>query len=257
MFPAERRQAILELVRVSGAMSLRDLAAAMRSSEVTIRRDVREMERQGQLDRRHGGVMLPGGLSHEASHSQKARVAAAEKAAIAAFAATMVREGDAILIGPGTTTLELARRVAQIQDLTVVTNSILVAQALAHTTLEVVVTGGSLRGSTYALVGSSVEQALAGLHVRCAFLSGNGLTAGRGLSPPNAMSARVDSALAAAAATVVGLAPHTKLGVDTMFQTVPLDRISVVITDDGADDPAVVADLRSAGVPVELAHVSG
>jgi DeoR/GlpR family transcriptional regulator of sugar metabolism len=256
VFPAERRQAILQQVRASGATSLRDLAAAMGSSEVTIRRDVRYLEQQGLLDRRHGGVMLPGGLSHEASHSQKARVAAQEKTAIAALAATMVHEGDAILIGPGTTTLELARRVAHLQDVTVVTNSILVAQALAHTTLEVVVTGGSLRGSTYALIGSSVEQALAGLHVQCAFLSGNGLTARRGLSTPNAMTASVDRAIAAAAETVVVLADHTKLGVDTMFQTVPLDRISTVVTDDGGDDPTVVADLRSAGVRVVLAHVS-
>lgn len=254
MFPAERRQAILDLVRASGAMSLRALAESMGSSEVTIRRDVRELEQQGLLDRRHGGVMLPGGLSHEASHSQKARVASAEKAAIGAFTASMVREGDAILIGPGTTTHELARRVAQIHDVTVVTNSILVAQALAHSGLEVVVTGGSLRGSTYALVGSSVEQSLAGLHVRCAFLSGNGLTARRGLSTPNAMSAGVDRAIAAAAETVVVLADHTKLGVDTMFQTVPVDLITAVVTDDGAD-PTVLADLRSAGVTVELAHV--
>lgn len=256
MFPAERRQAILALVRASGAMSLRDLAGAMQSSEVTIRRDVREMEQQGLLDRRHGGVMLPGSLSHEASHSQKARVAAPEKAAIAALTAAMVHEGDAILIGPGTTTLELARRVAQIEDVTVVTNSILVAQALAHTKLEVLVTGGSLRGSTFALVGSSVEQSLAGLHVRCAFLSGNGLTARRGLSTPNAMSASADRAIAAAADSVVVLADHTKLGVDTMFQTVPLDQISAVITDDGADDPTVVGELRDAGVHVELAHVA-
>jgi DeoR/GlpR family transcriptional regulator of sugar metabolism len=256
VFPAERRQAILELVRASGAISLRDLAAALHSSEVTIRRDVRGMEQQGLLDRRHGGVMLPGGLSHEASHSQKARVAAKEKAAIATFTATMIHEGDAILIGPGTTTHELARRVAQIQDVTVVTNSILVAQALAHTKLEVVVTGGLLRGSTYALMGSSVEQALSGLHVRCAFLSGNGLTARRGLSTPNAMAASADRAIVAAAESVVVLADHTKLGVDTMFQTVPLAAISTVVTDDGGDDPTLVTDLRAAGAHVEVAHVS-
>lgn len=255
MFPAERRQAILELVRTNGAISLRELAGSMRSSEVTIRRDVREMEQQGLLDRRHGGVMLPGSLSHEASYSQKARVAAAEKSAIGAFAASLVREGDAILIGPGTTTHELARRVAHIADLTVVTNSILVAQALAHTSVDVVVTGGSLRGATYALVGSTVEQSLSGLHVRRAFLSGNGLTARRGLSTPNAMAAGVDRAIAAAAESVIVLADHTKLGVDTMFQTVSLDEITVVVTDDGAD-PTVTAELRSAGVTVELASVS-
>lgn len=256
MFPAERRQAILDLVQVNGAVSLRELAEAVRTSEVTVRRDVRELEEHGLLDRRRGGVMLPGGLSREPSYSQKTRVASAEKAAIAAQAATFVRAGDAILIGAGSTTQALAQRLGRVADLTVVTNSILVADALAHSPAQVVVTGGALRGSTYALVGSSVEQALAGLHVRAAFISGNGLTAARGLSTPNMMSASVDRAMVAAADSVIVLADHTKLGVDTMFQTVPVERISDLVTDDEAS-PEVLAQLRAAGVQVHLTSAGG
>jgi DeoR/GlpR family transcriptional regulator of sugar metabolism len=255
VFPAERRQAILDKVRVNGAVSLRELAEAVGTSEVTVRRDVRELEEAGLLDRRRGGVMLPGGLSREPSYSQKTRVASAEKAAIALLAASFIREGDAVLIGAGSTTQALAQRLVRVADLTVVTNSILVAEALAHAPAEVVVTGGSLRGATYALVGSTVEQALAGLHVRAAFISGNGLTAERGLSTPNMMSASVDRAMVTAAETVVVLADHTKLGVDTMFQTVPVDRITDLVSDDEAN-PDVVAQLRSAGVRVHLTSTS-
>ncbi len=254
MFTAERHQAILELVRINGAVSMRDLATALDTSEVTVRRDLRALESQGLIDRRRGGAVSRGGLSHEQSYRQKSRVAAAEKAAIAELAAGLVGEGDAIVIGAGTTTQELARRLRRLSDLTVVTNSIPVAEVLAHSAAEVVVTGGSLRGSTFALVGSSVERTLAGLHVRRTFISGNGLTVARGLSTPNLASADVDQAMARAAEEVVVLVDHTKLGVETMFQTVAPHRITHLVTDDRAD-AASLDQLRELGVRVHVAVV--
>ncbi|MBM7173405.1 DeoR/GlpR transcriptional regulator [Streptomyces sp. G44] len=233
MFAAERRQLILEMVRANGAVSLRELARVVQTSEVTVRRDVRALEAEGLLDRRHGGAVLPGGFTRESGFPQKSHLATAEKTAIADLAAGLVDEGEAIVVGAGTTTQELARRLARVPGLTVVTNSLLVAQALAHANrVEVVMTGGTLRGSNYALVGSGAEQSLQGLRVSRAFLSGSGLTAERGLSTSNMLSASVDRALVQAAAEVVVLADHTKLGTDTMFQTVPTDVITRLVTDD-------------------------
>ncbi|MFF2521854.1 DeoR/GlpR family DNA-binding transcription regulator [Streptomyces liangshanensis] len=233
MFAAERRQLILEMVRANGAVSLRELARVVQTSEVTVRRDVRALEAEGLLDRRHGGAVLPGGFTRESGFPQKSHLATAEKTAIADLAASLVEEGEAVVVGAGTTTQELARRLARIPGLTVVTNSLLVAQALAHANrVEVVMTGGTLRGSNYALVGSGAEQSLQGLRVSRAFLSGSGLTAERGLSTSNMLSASVDRALVQAAAEVVVLADHTKLGTDTMFQTVPTDLISRLVTDE-------------------------
>ncbi|MFJ7999807.1 DeoR/GlpR family DNA-binding transcription regulator [Streptomyces sp. NPDC096310] len=233
MFAAERRQLILEMVRANGAVSLRELARVVQTSEVTVRRDVRALEAEGLLDRRHGGAVLPGGFTRESGFPQKSHLATAEKTAIADLAASFVEEGEAVVVGAGTTTQELARRLARIPGLTVVTNSLLVAQALAHANrVEVVMTGGTLRGSNYALVGSGAEQSLQGLRVTRAFLSGSGLTAERGLSTSNMLSASVDRALVQAAAEVVVLADHTKLGTDTMFQTVPTDLISRLVTDE-------------------------
>nr|WP_189038178.1 DeoR/GlpR family DNA-binding transcription regulator [Streptomyces daqingensis] len=232
MFAAERRQLILEMVRANGAVSLRELARVVQTSEVTVRRDVRALEAEGLLDRRHGGAVLPGGFTRESGFPQKSHLASAEKTAIADIAAGLVGEGEAVVVGAGTTTQELARRLARVPGLTVVTNSLLVAQALAHANrVEVVMTGGTLRGSNYALVGSGAEQSLQGLRVSRAFLSGSGLTAERGLSTSNMLSASVDRALVQAAAEVVVLADHTKLGRDTMFQTVPADVMTRLVTD--------------------------
>ncbi|MEV7740013.1 DeoR/GlpR family DNA-binding transcription regulator [Streptomyces sp. NPDC088921] len=262
MFAAERRQLILEMVRANGAVSLRELARVVQTSEVTVRRDVRALEAEGLLDRRHGGAVLPGGFTRESGFPQKSHLATAEKTAIADLAAGLVEEGEAIVVGAGTTTQELARRLARVPGLTVVTNSLLVAQALAHANrVEVVMTGGTLRGSNYALVGSGAEQSLQGLRVSRAFLSGSGLTAERGLSTSNMLSASVDRALVQAAAEVVILADHTKLGTDTMFQTVPTDLITRLVTDEPpAHDDRAATELQALadqGVQIAVAGASG
>ncbi|MFF1507561.1 DeoR/GlpR family DNA-binding transcription regulator [Streptomyces sp. NPDC058326] len=260
MFAAERRQLILEMVRANGAVSLRELARVVQTSEVTVRRDVRALEAEGLLDRRHGGAVLPGGFTRESGFPQKSHLATAEKTAIADVAASLVEEGEAIVVGAGTTTQELARRLARVPGLTVVTNSLLVAQALAHANrVEVVMTGGTLRGSNYALVGSGAEQSLQGLRVSRAFLSGSGLTAERGLSTSNMLSASVDRALVQAAAEVVVLADHTKLGSDTMFQTVPTDVITRLVTDEPpAHDDRAATELQAlADQGVQIAVAGG
>lgn len=257
MFAAERRQAILELVRANGAVRLRDIAAQVGTSEVTVRRDLRLLEEQGLLDRRRGGAAAPGVLSHEPTYVQKSHTAAIEKRAIAALAAGLVDEGDAVVLGAGTTTEELARRLVGRRDLTVVTNSMLVGTLLAHAPgVDVIMTGGQLRGSTFALVGSAAEQSLEGVRVRTAFLSGNGLTASRGLSTPDMAAASMDRVIVGAAQEVVVLADHTKLGVDTMFQTVPPERISRLVTDEQADRDQLDG-LRTHGVEVLQASAQG
>jgi DeoR/GlpR family transcriptional regulator of sugar metabolism len=257
VFAAERRRRILDHLRVTGSASLREVIELTHSSDVTARRDLRALEEEGLLSRHHGGAVLHGGSVHEPSYAEKARVAAREKAAIAEVALGMISSGDAIVLGAGTTTQALAKRLSRYSELTVVTNSLLVAEALVRAAgVEVVVTGGTLRGSIHALVGSAAEQSLARLRTVRAFISGNGLTADRGLTTPSLIVANVDRALAAAAHEVVVLADHTKIGHDTMVQTVPLDHMAHLVTDTGSD-AAELDRIRAAGVEVHLASVAG
>jgi len=115
-------------------------------------------------------------------------------------------------------------------------------------------TGGSLRGATYGLVGSGAEQSFADLRVRRAFLSGDGLTSSWGLSTANLSEAGVGRAIADAAQEVLVLADHTKLGLDAMFQAVPPERVAHLITDDLAD-PEILRALIAIGVQVHVAPV--
>src|SRR5699024_10788645 len=185
-FAAERREHILELVRANGTMSLRDLAVKVKASEVTVRRDVRALETEGLVDRRRGGVALPGRMGLAQSYAGKSGQCLAEKAAIAAFASRLVRPGDAITIGPGSTAEALARELVQHTVCTVVTNALRVAEVLASAPgVTVVMSGGSLHGPVRALVGAAAETSLADLRVNRTFLSGNGVSAERGLSTPD------------------------------------------------------------------------
>ena len=257
MLAVERRRLIAESIRSRGVVSVAEMAQALGTTEITLRRDLRSMAKDGLVVRTHGGAVLPSALGHEPSYSEKARQAGAEKAAIAELAANMVRPGEAILLGPGTTTLALARLLGRSPELTVVTNSLLVAQALMDAPhVEVILTGGTLRRSIHALIGPAAEESVRSLRASQAFLSGNGFSAERGLSTPSPLVAAMDRALAGAAQQVVVLADHTKIGQETMCQTVPAARVHTLITDSRAR-PAELEAIRSTGVDVKVAEVPG
>lgn len=254
MLAVERRRLIAESIRSRGVVSVAEMAKALGTTEITMRRDLGAMAKEGLLVRTHGGAVLPATLGHEPSYSEKARQAGAEKAAIARVAVTMIRPGDSILLGPGTTTLALARLLVNSPELTVVTNSLLVAQALMEAPhVEVILTGGTLRRSIHALVGPATEESVRSLRASQAFISGNGFTADRGLSTPSPLVAATDRALAAAAQQVVVLADHTKIGEETMCQTVPAARVHTLITDSRAR-PVELEAIRAVGVEVRVAE---
>jgi DeoR/GlpR family transcriptional regulator of sugar metabolism len=257
MLIVERRQRILDVARARGTVSARDLAAAVGTTEVTIRRDIRAMATDGLLRRIRGGAMIAPGLAHEPSSHEKAREAAAEKAAIAELAAELIHEGESIILGPGTTTLALAHLLVDRNDLTVVTTSLLVPPVLTRSpSIEVVLTGGTIRPSIDALVGPATEWALKTLRAEWAFLSGTGFSAERGLTTSNLLVAATDQALMQAAHRTVVLADHTKIGADAMFQTSAADRVDILITD-AAADPEELRRLRQLGVEVRIAARPG
>jgi DeoR/GlpR family transcriptional regulator of sugar metabolism len=246
----DRRQLILEAVLQRGLLTIGDVTSLVRTSEATVRRDLRHLAEEGLIRRTHGGAAPSQLISREAPYLEKAQQVAAEKHAIATAAAKMISGGDTVAIGPGTTTFALAQQLTAVDNLTVVTNSVLVCAALERApNVHLLLSGGLVRNSTYALVGPIAEQSLSGIFVSTLYLSGNGLTAARGLSTPDVLAAAVDKQLVTSAARVVVLVDHTKVGVDTMVQTVAPQDISCVITDVQAD-PNELARLRLLGIEV-------
>ena len=251
---AHRRNLVLEMIRADGAVSISAAAERVAASVVTVRRDLDQLASEGLVTRTHGGAVASG-PSREQPYLEKLGQAAREKAAIGRLAAELVKDGDTLVIGPGTTTEALAENLRGFSGLTVVTNSLPVAELfVASPDVEVIMTGGSLRGSIRALIGDPTIALLAGLHADKTFLSGNGLAADFGLSTPALAVADSDRAMARAGYQVIVLADHTKLGVRTAVRTVPTGEMTHVVTDAASPEHELDA-LRAAGVDVHVASL--
>jgi len=244
---SDRRQLILDAVHQRGLLTINDVTQLVSTSEATARRDLRHLAEEGLIRRTHGGASL---ISRGALQLGKANQVAAEKQAIALAAAQMISNGDTVAIGAGTTTFALAQQLAAVDDLTVVTNSMLVSAALDRApNVHLILSGGLLHSSTHALVGPIAEQTLSEMHISTLYLSGDGLTADRGLSTTDDLSAAVDKRMAVSAARVVVLIGHSKIGVESVMQTVTPSEISCIITGDAAD-PRELDLLRQRGIEI-------
>lgn len=240
----QRQDLILERIKAEGAVRVADLVAELDVSDMTIRRDIAELARRGQVRRVHGGAVDARHAAHEPGFRAKLEIAGAEKAAIARAALALVRPGSAVGLSAGTTTHLLAGLIAasDIRPLTVVTNSLPAAETLhaaADPALTVVLTGGTPTPSD-ALVGPLATQALRGLRLDVVFLGVHGMNPDAGLTTPNLLEAETDRAIVAAAGQLVVVADHTKWGETGLSRIADLDDVDLLVTDavpDGLDLP--------------------
>ncbi|WP_433242235.1 DeoR/GlpR family DNA-binding transcription regulator [Streptosporangium sp. CA-135522] len=241
MLAQQRQQAILERVRSSGGVRVADLVRELGVSDMTIRRDLEVLAERGLVEKVHGGATAAGpGSTEEPGFAAKSMRQQAEKEAIAQHAAALVRPGTAIALSAGTTTWTLAHFVIDVPDLTVITNSIRIADVFhrsPRTDRTVVLTGG-VRTPSDALVGPVAVAAIRRLHVDTLFLGVHGMNARAGFTTPNLLEAETDRELVASAHRLVVPADHTKWGTVGISTIAELAQAHVVITDSGLSDEA-------------------
>jgi DeoR/GlpR family transcriptional regulator of sugar metabolism len=230
----QRQSAILERVRVHGGVRVSDLVVEFGVSDMTIRRDLEALADQGLVAKVHGGATaIRPGSTEEPGFAAKSVRNRAEKTAIAMSAADLVRPGMAVALSAGTTTAELARRLVSVPELTIVTNSVPVADVFfgsSRPDQTVVLTGG-VRTPSDALVGPVAVAAIRSFHLDLLFLGVHGMSERAGYTTPNLMEAETDRALVAAAERLVVLADHSKwdmLGISTIAALADAD---VLVTD--------------------------
>src|SRR6202021_969792 len=235
MLARHRQSLILQAVRNDGSARVSDLTQQLGVSDMTIRRDLEVLAKDGLVEKVHGGAVLPGSHGgHEPGFEDKLVLERPEKTSIARAAANLVRPGTAIAIAAGTTTLALAQCLLDVPGLTVVTNSLRVANLFSgnHSpdVASVVLTGG-MRTASDALVGPVADLTIASLHFDPLFLGCTGLDPEVGLSTPNLAEAETNRALIKVARRVVVMADHTKWGVVSLASFAPVEKIGVVVTD--------------------------
>jgi DeoR/GlpR family transcriptional regulator of sugar metabolism len=243
MLARQRQELILEQVRSTGGARVSDLVDSLGVSDMTVRRDIEALARRGLVARVHGGATAVTARSaEEPGFAAKSSLQTAQKDAIARAAAALVEPGASVAVSGGTTTYAVARELRQVPDLTVVTNSVPVAELLHRELLErngpaVVLTGGE-RTPSDALVGPVAVAALRTLHVDWLFLGVHGVDGRAGFTTPNLVEAETNRALIASARRVVVAADSSKWGVVGLSSIARLDEVDVLVTDDALDSDA-------------------
>jgi DeoR/GlpR family transcriptional regulator of sugar metabolism len=235
MLARQRQELILDAVRTTGGARVSELVEQLGVSDMTVRRDIDALARRGLLTRVHGGATAAGSSVAEPGFAVKSGLHPVAKQAIAHAAAGLVEPGASVALSAGTTTHAVASVLLRVPGLTVVTNSLRVAEVLhaaPHANVTVVLTGGE-RTPSDALVGPVAVAALRGLHVDWLLMGVHGMDAEAGFTTPNLDEAETNRALVSSARQVAVVADNSKWGVVGLSTIATLDEVDVVVSDDG------------------------
>ncbi|GAA5334268.1 DeoR/GlpR family DNA-binding transcription regulator [Thermus hydrothermalis] len=249
-----RRAKILELLKDKGQVRVAELAKLLGVSQVTVRSDLDALERSGRLRRLRGGAVLWEARRAELPLEITRTLHAREKEAIGKKAASLVKDGDVILLDVGSTTTEMAKALSpNLRDVVVITSALNIALLLeSHPGITVIVTGGRLRPLQHSLVNPFGTLLLEELNADKAFLGCNGVHPERGFTNTNLEEAEVKKAMVRAAREVYFLADHSKLLQVAAARIAPLEAATALITDRKAGKETLET-LRQAGLRVEIA----
>ncbi|ETK31288.1 DeoR/GlpR family DNA-binding transcription regulator [Microbispora sp. ATCC PTA-5024] len=241
MLAQQRQQAILERVRRTGGVRVAELVRDLGVSDMTIRRDLEVLAERGLVEKVHGGATAAGsGSTEEPGFAAKSVRQQAEKEAIARRAAQLVRPGSSVALSAGTTTWTLAHHLVDVAELTVITNSVQVADVFHRGGRpdQTVVLVGGVRTPSDALVGPVAVAAVRSLNVDTLMLGVHGMSTRAGFTTPNLLEAETNREFVAAAQQLVVLADHTKWGTIGISTIAALEEAHVVISDAGLPEEA-------------------
>jgi DeoR/GlpR family transcriptional regulator of sugar metabolism len=257
VFAEQRRQLIRERVYRDGSVNVGGLCEELGVSEMTIRRDLIALEREGLVQRVHGGAVSVRGRSYEPPFLLRDSEHTEEKARVARAAAALVQPGDSIALDVGTTTLNIARALTDIPGLTVITPSLHILQLLADRPgIRLIATGGQVRPGERSMVGPLVERIFSELFVDKLFLGIAGIDLQAGLTEYNLEDATSKRAMMASAKQIILPADSSKFGRVAFVSVAPVSSVHRIITDEGID-PQIRARLRQLGIQVDVTPAEG
>jgi DeoR/GlpR family transcriptional regulator of sugar metabolism len=248
----DRRHQILRLLEHEGNVKVENLAERFAVSQVTIRKDLAELEEQGLLQRTYGGAVFSHRSRFNISFIERVQLKAGQKEGIARAAIEHIHEGDTIILDGGTTTLSLAAAlVGRFRSLYVITNSVPASLELARAGYELLLVGGQVRNHSLTLIGPVAVRTLENFHADRAFLGTSGTTLTHGHSTPNPLDAEVKRAMIRSADESYVLTDSSKFGHACLATYAGLEEVSLIITDSNIAQPFVEA-FNKRGVAYEL-----
>lgn len=249
--PAERHRRIQELLQERRAARVSTLAELLGVSEVTVRRDLEDLERRGLLERTHGGAILAQRMEREPLYVEAASSHPVEKQRIGAAAARLATEGDTVLLNGGTTTLEVIRHLGP--HVRVVTNHVGAALGAGDRGMELILVGGEYRFASNSCVGELATRTLRGIFATRSFIGVEGLGVRSGLTTPAIAEAEIARVMMEQThGPVVVVADSSKIGTVADFSIAPIEAATTLVTDSGLDDE-FRAELTRIGIRVVVA----
>jgi DeoR/GlpR family transcriptional regulator of sugar metabolism len=240
-----RQEFILQRLQETGTIAIEELCTTLGASIATIRRDLEYLEGRSLLKRVRGGAVPIGPLfyepfRHDASFQDKVTSFADEKRRIARTAAGLVQTGQIVALSGGTTTTEVVRSLKVLSGISIITNTVNVAMELSNRKdIEVIVTGGHLRGNWFTLVGPLANATTDMLFADIMFIGVDGIDAVHGLTCTNSAEAELLRKLAHHSKKKIAVADHSKLGAVSSWLLCNAREIDCLITDSGASDEAI------------------
>jgi DeoR family transcriptional regulator, fructose operon transcriptional repressor len=249
-----RQRQIVALLQETGALRIGELSQMLDVSDETVRRDLAVLEEQGLLTRTRGGALVES-VRLEPSFQRRLRENGAEKRAIARIAAGYVEDGSTIIIDSGSTMAHLVSELRTKRDLVVITNGVNhVEDLLSNPSLNVVMTGGTVRRVTMGAAGPLAVESLASLHADHTFLATHGFSAEAGMMYPSFDEVAVKRAMISAGAEVTLLADGSKCGRASMVKVAPLSQLSRIITSPPISE-SEQGKIRDLGVELIIAEI--
>lgn len=253
---SSRQDFILHRLQERDEVSIEELCVSLEASTATIRRDLDDLEQRSLLRRTRGGAISISSLfyepfKHDLSFQDKVETFAAEKRRIAQAAAELVHPGQTVALSGGTTTTEVVRSLKLLRGITIVTNAVNVAMELSsHKEIEVIVTGGHLRGNWFTLVGPIANEAASMVFSDMMFIGVDGIDAEKGLTCVHPQEAEYLRVLARQTRKRIVVADHSKLGTVSRWLLCPTAQVQMIITDRDATDD-MVDPFRQMGIEVK------
>lgn len=243
-----RRQEIIKLLSLETSMRVEDIIKRFDVTPATIRRDLSYLEKTGAIMRTHGAAKIVNPFpTRNVMFSD-------EKMAIAKCAARLIVDGTSIILDSGTTTLSLANQLVSKRDLTVITNSLAIANTFAVTDVTTILTGGVLIGRQQTIIGPDAEQFLGNIQASTLFLSTTGIDPENGLTCVSPFTASIKRAMIKAAKRVVLLCDSSKFDVSGLVLFARFDQIDQIITSRPIADKVLLDNLKAAGVEITVAE---
>jgi DeoR/GlpR family transcriptional regulator of sugar metabolism len=237
-----RRGLIAELLRERGEVVIADLAVDYAISEMTIRRDLDQLELEGMARRSRGGAISVQSRSFEPPILQRASFSSAAKLAIGRAAAAQLRENQTVFLDVGTTTHAMARAIPDDLAITAITSSLLIAMELStKPAVRTIVTGGVIRHGEMSLIGNRAQETFDALNCDAVYMGVAGVSETKGLCEYNLDDAEVKRAAMKSGQRVVVLADETKVGRVALVTFAPITAADLVITNASATHPGVRA----------------